>query len=181
MAAEWQQLWGSINTRDEQELKWRILHWSLPTKVYLSTWKRTQIDKKCPFCSEEETITHALITCKRLQTVWGYVNSYVNNIRQLLDHKAISKLPEAIFIQNETALTAYIVTTTLFVIWQARKNHLFGDGKKQNLIEGLKHRIKKRIQIDQHNMKKTRLENVWATKNVIIQYESNTNELIFKM
>jgi hypothetical protein len=65
-AEEWKQLWSSLNTRDEQELKWRILHWTLPTKGYLSSWKRMQIDKKCPFCSEEETVTHALVTCTRI-------------------------------------------------------------------------------------------------------------------
>jgi hypothetical protein len=176
-AEEWKQLWSSLNTRDEQELKWRILHWTLPTKGYLSSWKRMQIDKKCPFCSEEETVTHALVTCTRVQKVWNYVNI----IRQQLDQHEITTLPEAVFTQHDTALAAYMTTTTLFVIWQTRKNYLFGDGTKRDPIESLKRRIKQRIQIDLHNRKTTRLENIWATKNIFIQYERSTNTLTFKL
>ena len=87
----WTRVWHSLNTGQEQGLRWRILHWSLPTKTQLHKWKNTSANRQCPFCSLDETMEYALISCQRLQPLWANVNLLL----QKLGHTTVTNLPEA--------------------------------------------------------------------------------------
>jgi hypothetical protein len=175
LKTKWTQIWTNLNTREEQELTWRILHWSLPTRNQLSKWNRTSINGTCPFCTATETLSHALIECPRLQTVWNYVNNLIRRLQQ----PPITTVQAALFPPDDSPLTTYIINTNLYGIWQSRKIKLFANKTPNNLVKTLKERIKSRIRHDQRTQRRTRLENTWGKANVLINYTAKTNELTF--
>nr|POE85249.1 putative ribonuclease h protein [Quercus suber] len=66
----WKQIWKLHVPIRIRTLLWRACCESLPSKVNLVR-RKLLIDATCPNCSlEPETITHALWSCKKLDSVW---------------------------------------------------------------------------------------------------------------
>ena len=163
----WTRVWHSLNTGQEQELRWRILHWSLPTKTQLHKWKNTA-HRQCPFCTLDETMEHAFISCQRLQPLWPYVNLHL----QKLGNTTVTDLPEAA-LRTDNPLSEYLVTTTIFGIWQTRKRKIFDNAPTPALIKQLKERIKQRIKIDQYTKRNNRLLSIWTHKGIFATLKQN--------
>ena len=164
----WTRVWHSLNTGQEQELRWRILHWSLPTKTQLHKWKNISANPQCPFFTLDETMEHALISCQRLQPLWAYVNLLL----QKLGKAPVKNLPEAV-LRTDDQLSEYLVTTTIFGIWQTRKRKIFDNTPTPDLIKQLKERIKQRIKIEQYTKRNNRVKTIWTQKGIFASFENN--------
>uniref|UniRef100_A0A803PW73 Reverse transcriptase n=1 Tax=Cannabis sativa TaxID=3483 RepID=A0A803PW73_CANSA len=113
----WRRLWQLKLTSKMQNLVWRACNNCLLTLVQLRT-KHVGVSPMCPLCqSEEETIVHALITCREVQKCWNRVGigTIVNTGASFLDWCA------ATFCNNTAEVNCRIVAIC-WAVWGARNN-----------------------------------------------------------
>ena len=133
----------------------------------------TQIEKQIsqqamPFLHSRETMEHDFISCQRLQPLWAYVNLLL----QKLGNTTVTNLQEAV-LRTDDPLSEYLVTPTIFGIWQTRKRKIFNSAPTPDLIKQLKERIKQRNKIDQYNKRKNRLQSIWTNKGIFATFKHN--------
>uniref|UniRef100_A0A803QA54 AAA+ ATPase domain-containing protein n=1 Tax=Cannabis sativa TaxID=3483 RepID=A0A803QA54_CANSA len=115
--AFWCRLWQLKLPSKMQNLVWRACNNCLPTVVQLHI-KRVEVSPICLLChSEEETIIHALVTCREVKKCWDRVGigTIVNYGASFFDWCA------ATFSNNSAAVNCRIVVVC-WAVWGARNN-----------------------------------------------------------
>lgn len=167
VANQWESNWNGLNTSQEQDLRWRALHWSLPTRERLSKWRGLQIPAHCPFCPHTETMAHMFYECERLKKLWDSVNK----ILKKLDLQPITDFKQTLIFQRKTEtdiLKEYLATSANYIAWISRVKKSKDNIDTPDLSQELIQRIKQRINIDIVNRKTKRIEEIWAHRKVLI-------------
>ncbi|KAK7259820.1 hypothetical protein RIF29_25435 [Crotalaria pallida] len=127
----WRKIWKVQSIPRCKDLAWRACKNILPVRSRLQH-RGVSVDARCPLCGEEEeTITHALLTCPMVSPVWfaspltiridtGHINEFGNWLLQILDMS--SKFGES------------MVLDLLYAIWTARNEWCF-NGKKAIVMQ----------------------------------------------
>ena len=82
-------------------------------------------DQKCVFCDSLETIDHLFVQCPLIARIWSWLadhNNFTFNCEYLLD----LWLLDAWIPLKDCLLIELIRAATLWTIWLARNNVLFG-------------------------------------------------------
>ena len=176
----WEKIWKTPNTNGEREIIWKAEHRVLATKARLTKWGIAK-SKKCPFCKETEDLTHALLTCKRLHTLWKKVQQLLNKIcNRTYPLTLINIILQNQTLNNKTEekLCRYILTVTIAIIWETRNQKLyFNKEPNPELYDYQKKRMRERIKVDKMYKNKQTLVKLWSYKAIICQYDELNDNL----
>ncbi|KAK7269699.1 hypothetical protein RIF29_22433 [Crotalaria pallida] len=124
-----EQRWKKIWTTQEalprvKETVWRACKHTLPVRVALRR-RGVQVDPTCPCCDqEEETVSHAILSCPRAQQVWfasplGLRTSMSNNhgLEEWLTH----------IIQTTDKKFTAKVFNLIWAVWNRRNQRVFNN------------------------------------------------------
>ena len=175
LGQQWQTTWKGINTAAEKELRWRALHWSLPTRARISRWRGMNITSQCPFCPFQETMAHALFECGRLRPLWDLVNTWLRQMAlpPVWQFHSVLFFPPAQPTTPPEAdlLRQYLISCAAHIAWRTRVEKSLHNQDPADLTLLLRSRIQERIQWDQFNHRPT-IDTVWAYKEILITVEN---------
>ncbi|KAK7258788.1 hypothetical protein RIF29_24375 [Crotalaria pallida] len=115
----WKKLWKAKCIPKCKDLMWRACQNILPVRTRLIQ-RGMIIDPSCPICEEgEETITHALLTCRQAAQVW-----FASTLAIRSDHGSVSTLLVWVsqILQQDDSKTATLVCQTAWAIWTTRES-----------------------------------------------------------
>ncbi|XP_042980012.1 uncharacterized protein LOC122310200 [Carya illinoinensis] len=120
----WERLWSIKVPNGTKSFLWRAAKESLPTNLNLLK-KKVVTSPLCPIClTKEETVSHALWSCKSAQDVWYLgskqlqkMSSFAESFRELLE-SMLDKFPSEVLC--EMAVTAKL-------LWHRRNCLVFED------------------------------------------------------
>ncbi|XP_042983302.1 uncharacterized protein LOC122312704 [Carya illinoinensis] len=118
----WASIWKIRAPNAYKMLLWRASLESLPTTLNL--FKRKVVDAPyCPVClTEEETVNHALWSCRSAQVIWG------SSSRKLQKFQTVeTPFPELLFLMFNALdeETMQEVAATIYQIWRRRNKMIF--------------------------------------------------------
>ncbi|KAM6583826.1 hypothetical protein CsatB_010828 [Cannabis sativa] len=113
----WRKLWQLKLPSKMQNLVWRACNNCLPTVVQLRT-KRVDVSPLCPICHiEQETILHALVTCREVSKCWDRVGIGTS----VAPGAGFFDWCSAVFCNKPAAVICRVVAVC-WAVWGARNN-----------------------------------------------------------
>ncbi|KAG6687379.1 hypothetical protein I3842_11G068200 [Carya illinoinensis] len=110
----WERLWSIGVPNGTKSFLWRAAKESLPTNLNLLK-RKVVTSPLCPIClSEEETVSHALWSCKSAQ---DKMSSTAESFKELLE-SMLEKLPSEVLCE---------MAVTIKLLWYRRNNLVFED------------------------------------------------------
>ncbi len=154
----WNSVWLSsmkgLSSGEENDVSWKILHWVLPTCVYLNSWGIPNVNIYCRICSNvPETIEHVFVECPVAKGVWLHFSDILkrlSNCNDIVNEKYIFLrcFPVAIG-KHKMLLCNYLVKMILFMLWKTRCNLIYEKKiyTSQSVITTILNCFKERINI----------------------------------
>nr|POE53100.1 putative ribonuclease h protein [Quercus suber] len=119
----WKQIWKLHVPNRIRTLLWRACCESLPSKANLVR-RKLLIDATCPNCSlEPETITHALWSCKKLDSVWLPQFAILKDATS--PNTSFLELMHLAF-KDPSCIETF--ANTMSLLWMYRNRAAFGEG-----------------------------------------------------
>ena len=176
----WREIWASVATNAEKETTWKAVHRVLPTRSYLAKWG-VKTTTKCPFCTNTEDMSHALLGCQRAKQIWTKVINLIWNITGKTIRTTMTSivfLEDIIQDKNERQLVRYLTMATIDILWRTRNKKVYDKNIEiENTANRLMKKIKKRITIDNINNRTDNLESIWSIKGVLCTYNDQRLKL----
>ncbi len=99
------QVWG-IKEKKIGEFNYKLICNILNTRTNISKWNR-EINGKCQFCKENQTVKHLLFDCPRIQNLWSLIGNLLKmNISY--KHLILGDIVANEFIEERNLVITYV-------------------------------------------------------------------------
>jgi hypothetical protein len=134
---DWHSLWKILAPPKTKHLLWRVCKGCLPTRLRLQE-KRVPCTLLCPLCNqEEEDEWHTFFGCETSLQAWQAAGLGAVIMPRLQQHFGAKKVLFSV-CTGDDHMTAGLVATVAWVLWNNRNNKVWNDVAEPGRILGFK-------------------------------------------
>ena len=120
----WRVFYKPPLTKRTGDLQWRILHGAIAVNAVTAVMN-PDVNDKCPYCNERETIFHCFMECTRLMPMFVFLNCLLNPLGVVCSKQSfVLGFPYSQKRRAKCQLINFIVGQAKLAIYLSRKNKM---------------------------------------------------------
>ena len=143
----WRSLYKPPIEKRTADLQWRLVHGAIATNRHVAHLNPAT-GRGCPFCGEEESVTHLFLQCKRLEGLLEWFRVCLGRLGHSFSLSLFISGPRyKVKKKQQVCLVNFLLGTAKLAIWLTRKRKMLGL-ESVDPLEGFRGMVKSRIRVE---------------------------------
>ncbi|KAE8284777.1 hypothetical protein D5F01_LYC16212 [Larimichthys crocea] len=176
----WRSLYKPPLTKRHGDLQWRILHGAVAVNAFISV-VNVEVEDRCPFCTERETVFHCFTGCHRLSALFSFLRCVFTAFTEVFTREVfICGFKYTRPKKEKSQLLNFVLGQAKMAVHVSRKRRVEG-GETISPVHICVDLIRARIRLDFTFYKMSRdlatFRNMWCYQDVLCKVEDD--DLLF--
>ena len=120
----WRSLYKPPIEKRTADLQWRLVHGAIATNRHVA-YLDPAVGRGCPFCGEEESLTHLFLHCKRLEGLFHWFREALGGFGEGFSESLFISGPKySVKFKREVCLVNFLLGVAKLAIWLTRKKKM---------------------------------------------------------